>query len=164
MHIPHTHISTHTYTHAALIHSKFFPALQGAKGKMSSSNPNSAIFLTDTPKQIRSKINEFAFSGGGETKEEQEKNGADIEIDVAYQWLTFFLEDDAELKQLGEDYAAGRVMTSHVKGKLTEVLTEMVEMHQSNRKTVTMDVVRAFMAQRSMQAASIANEERKQSN
>jgi tryptophanyl-tRNA synthetase len=128
---------------------------------MSSSDPNSAIFLTDSPKQIRSKINQFAFSGGGETKEEQEKNGADIEIDVAYQWLTFFLEDDAELKQIGDDYAAGRVMTSFVKNRLTEVLTDLVVTHQSNRKTVTMDVVRAFMAQRSMQAASISNEERK---
>ena len=50
------------------IHSKFFPALQGAK--MSSSIPNSAIFLTDTAKQIKDKINKHAFSGGKATKEE----------------------------------------------------------------------------------------------
>ena len=37
----------------ALIHSKFLTALQGPGGKMSSSNPNSAIFMTDTPKQIK---------------------------------------------------------------------------------------------------------------
>lgn len=37
----------------ALIHSKFLTALQGAGGKMSSSNPNSAIFMSDTPKQIK---------------------------------------------------------------------------------------------------------------
>lgn len=40
----------------ALIHSKFFPALQGAKTKMSASDINSAIFLTDTPKQIKTKV------------------------------------------------------------------------------------------------------------
>lgn len=40
----------------ALIHSKFLTALQGAGGKMSSSNPNSAIFMTDTPKQIKVRI------------------------------------------------------------------------------------------------------------
>lgn len=34
------------------IYSKFFPALQGFNTKMSSSDPNSAIFLTDTPKMI----------------------------------------------------------------------------------------------------------------
>jgi tryptophanyl-tRNA synthetase len=32
---------------------------------MSTSIPNSAIFLTDTPKEIAKKINEHAFSGGG---------------------------------------------------------------------------------------------------
>lgn len=37
----------------ALIHSKFLTALQGPGGKMSSSNPNSAIFMTDTAKQIK---------------------------------------------------------------------------------------------------------------
>lgn len=47
----------------ALLHSTFFPALQGAKTKMSASDFNSAIFLTDTPKQIKTKINKHAFSG-----------------------------------------------------------------------------------------------------
>jgi tryptophanyl-tRNA synthetase len=41
----------------ALMHSTFFPALQGAKSKMSSSDPNSSVFLTDTPKQIKDKVN-----------------------------------------------------------------------------------------------------------
>lgn len=40
----------------ALIHSKFLTALQGAGGKMSSSDPNSAIFMTDTPKQIKVRV------------------------------------------------------------------------------------------------------------
>ena len=34
----------------ALLHSTFFPALQGAQTKMSASDANSSIFLTDTPK------------------------------------------------------------------------------------------------------------------
>ena len=36
----------------ALIHNKFFPALQGSQTKMSASNPNTAIYVTDTAKQI----------------------------------------------------------------------------------------------------------------
>src|SRR6185437_12127091 len=44
------------YKKPGLIHAKFFPALQGAKSKMSSSDENSAIFVTDTPKQINDKI------------------------------------------------------------------------------------------------------------
>lgn len=31
---------------------------------MSTSEPNSAIFLTDTPKEIQTKIKGHAFSGG----------------------------------------------------------------------------------------------------
>lgn len=45
----------------ALIHSMFFPALQGAKSKMSASDANSAIFLTDTAKQIKTKVRLFVF-------------------------------------------------------------------------------------------------------
>ena len=37
----------------ALLHSKFFPPLQGAAGKMSSSDDSSAVFLTDTPEVWR---------------------------------------------------------------------------------------------------------------
>ncbi len=44
------------YQKPSLLHSTFFPALQGAKTKMSSSDPNSSIFLTDTPKQIKNKV------------------------------------------------------------------------------------------------------------
>lgn len=45
---------------------------------MSASLPNSAVFVTDTAKQIKDKINKHAFSGGGATKEEQEANGIAI--------------------------------------------------------------------------------------
>jgi len=41
----------------ALVHSTFLPALQGANSKMSASDTNSAIYLTDTPKQIKNKVN-----------------------------------------------------------------------------------------------------------
>jgi tryptophanyl-tRNA synthetase len=63
----------------ALIHSKFLTALQGAGGKMSASDPNSAIFMTDTPKQVTKKIN-AAFSGGRETLEEHRKYGGNPDV------------------------------------------------------------------------------------
>jgi tryptophanyl-tRNA synthetase len=50
------------YQKPALIHSQFFPALQGYGTKMSASVPESAIFLTDTPAQIRQKIFDHALS------------------------------------------------------------------------------------------------------
>ena len=47
------------YQKPALIHSKFFPALQGATTKMSGSAESSAIYLTDTAEQIRHKVRPF---------------------------------------------------------------------------------------------------------
>jgi tryptophanyl-tRNA synthetase len=41
------------YLKPALLHSTFFPALQGAQTKMSASDANSSIFLTDSPKEIK---------------------------------------------------------------------------------------------------------------
>ena len=84
----------------ALVHSKFFPALQGPQTKMSASDPNSSIFMTDKPNQIKNKINRHGFSGGQETEEEHRRLGGDPNVDVSYQYLTFFLEDDQELARL----------------------------------------------------------------
>jgi len=44
------------YPKPALLHSIFFPALQGTRSKMSASDPNSSIFLTDTDGQIKTKV------------------------------------------------------------------------------------------------------------
>ena len=134
----------------ALIESQFFPALQGPKGKMSSSDTNSAIFVTDQPKTIKNKINKYAVSGGGETVEEHRKNGADLQRDVPYQWLRFFLEDDARLEEIGREYEAGRMLTGEVKNELTNCLVKLVGRHQRNRKRVTDAVVSAFMDKRDM--------------
>lgn len=134
-----------------LIHSKFFPPLQGALGKMSSSDENSAIFLTDTPEQIEKKIKEHAFSGGQDTKKLQQELGANLEVDVSYQWLRFFLEDDEELERIGKEYGAGEGeywSTGKVKAKLVEVLKKIVEEHQKRRKDITDEVVQAWMKER----------------
>ena len=45
-------------------------------------------------------IKKYAFSGGRATKQEHQKHGGDIEVDVSYQYLSFFLEDDAELERI----------------------------------------------------------------
>lgn len=84
----------------ALLHSVFFPALQGAKSKMSASDANSSIFLTDSAKQIKDKINKYAFSGGGQTVEEHQKNGGNCDIDVSFQYLKFFMDNDERLEEI----------------------------------------------------------------
>jgi len=68
---------------------------------MSASDANSSIYMTDKPNQIKNKVNRHGFSGGQETEEEHRRLGGNTEVDVAYQYLTFFLEDDEELERLG---------------------------------------------------------------
>ena len=45
-------------------------------------------------------VNKYAFSGGKDNIEEHRKLGGDIEVDIAYQYLTFFLEDDEKLQRI----------------------------------------------------------------
>lgn len=72
------------YQKPASFYSIFFPALQGLKSKMSSSEATSSILLTDSPAEVKKKINKYAFSGGGATLEEHKANGANLDIDVPY--------------------------------------------------------------------------------
>jgi tryptophanyl-tRNA synthetase len=139
------------YLPCALIHSKFFPALTGVGTKMSASIPNSAIFLTDTKKQIKNKVN-ASVSGGGETKEEHEAKGGNCEVDIAFQYLTFFLEDDDELERIRTEYSAGRMYSGQVKKILIDTLAPVVKAHQDARAAVTDDLVRTFMRVREMRA------------
>ncbi|KAF8842487.1 tryptophanyl-tRNA synthetase [Paxillus ammoniavirescens] len=133
------------YPKPALIHSRFFPALQGPQTKMSASDPNSSIFMSDTPNQIKNKINKHGFSGGRETEEEHRKYGGDTEVDVAYQYLSFFVEDDEELKALGEEYRAGHLLTGQLKARCIQMLQGLVKDFQERKAKVTEADVDNFM-------------------
>ncbi|PWZ03659.1 putative tryptophan--tRNA ligase [Testicularia cyperi] len=133
------------YPKPSLIHSKFFPALQGSQTKMSASNENSSIFMHDTPNQIKNKINKHAFSGGQETAEEQRRLGGNPDVDVAYQYLTFFLDDDEELAKIASDYRSGAMLTGELKAKCISVLQKLVGNFQQKKAAITDDRVREFM-------------------
>lgn len=138
-----------------MVHSKFFPPLQGALGKMSASNTDSAVFLTDSDDEIRRKIMTHAFSGGRETAKLQRELGADLEIDVAYQWLRFFLEDDEELDAIGKSYGSGQGPywnTAAVKERLVVELQKLVRAHKARRDVLTDSDVDAWMAVRALGA------------
>jgi tryptophanyl-tRNA synthetase len=136
------------YPKPALIHAKFFPALQGAKSKMSSSDDNSAIFVTDEPQAIENKIKRFAFSGGRQTREEHQRLGGNCDIDVSFQWLSFFEPDDAKLEHVRVEYTSGRMSTSEIKQILIDTLKPIVAQHQRMRAKVTDDMVDTFMTPR----------------
>lgn len=67
---------------------------------MSASNENSAIFMTDDATKIAKKIKSHAFSGGRATQEEHQRLGGDPDVDMAYQYLSFFEHDDERMTRL----------------------------------------------------------------
>jgi len=129
----------------AVVHSKFFPALQGSKTKMSSSTTVSAIFLTDSAEEIKKKVNKYAFSGGRDTLEEHREKGGDLTVDVPFQYLQVFEYDDEKVKKIGEEFGSGRMTSGEIKKALIDVITPLVLKHQEARKLVTDDVVKEFM-------------------
>jgi len=139
------------YLKPALLHSTFFPALQGAQTKMSASDANSSIFLTDTPKMIKNKINKHAFSGGKDTIEEHREKGGNCDVDISFQYLKFFMEDDDKLEKIRKDYSSGDLLSGFLKKELIDILGPLVEKHQKDRKTVTDEVVKQFMTPRKME-------------
>lgn len=133
------------FSKPSLIHAKFFPALQGASTKMSASDTTTSIFMDDTPKQIQKKINKYAFSGGRALLEEHRELGGNVDVDVAYQYLSFFSHDDEKLEQLAAQYKSGELMSSEMKKECIAVLQEYVGAYQERRAKVDQGVVDAFM-------------------
>ncbi|KAH9020280.1 tryptophanyl-tRNA synthetase-like protein [Lactarius deliciosus] len=101
--------------------------------------------MSNTPNQIKNKINRHGFSGGRETEEEHRRLGSNPDVDVSYQYLSFFLEDDEELAQIGEDYRTGRLLTGQLKARSIKVLQEFTGTFQERRKAITDEEVKAFM-------------------
>lgn len=97
----------------------FMPGLGG--GKMSASDPTSYIALTDTAKVAAKKINKYAFSGGQSTVEEHRAKGGNPNVDVSFQYLKFWFEqDDEKLQQVYDDYASGKLLTGELKKYLID--------------------------------------------
>jgi tryptophanyl-tRNA synthetase len=135
---------TDPHPKTCLILSKFLTALQGPGGKMSASDENSAIFMSDTPAQIKNKINRHAFSGGRESLEEHRKHGGNPDVDVAYTYLSYFLEDDAELEGIAQKYRSGEMLTGEMKARCIQELQAFVSAFQERRQKVTYETMREF--------------------
>jgi tryptophanyl-tRNA synthetase len=119
----------------------FLPGLKG--GKMSASDPNSYIAFTDAPNQVKNKINKYAFSGGQKTTEEHKKIGGNPDIDVSFQYLKLFEEDDSKLSKIYERYKSGEMLTGELKKLAIEKINSYLEPIQ-NKYTKSLKNVKAF--------------------
>jgi len=120
------------YYKPAQIHNRFVPGL-GVGGKMSASEPETAIFTTDPPEQVKKKIWN-AFTGGKGTIAEQKKLGADPEVCTVFQYFLYlFEEDDKKLEERNRRCKAGEVMCGDCKKELAEKVNKFLGEHQKKR-------------------------------
>jgi tryptophanyl-tRNA synthetase len=123
------------YHKAAAIHSKFLPPLTGIQDKMSSSKPETAIYLNDDDKTVQNKIYRHAFSGGQASIDEHRKLGGNPDIDVPFQWLYMFFEpDDKRIEGIRTEYKSGRMLTGDLKDVLVQKVTKFLREHRERRE------------------------------
>jgi tryptophanyl-tRNA synthetase len=121
----------------AVLHSRFLPGLDGKK--MSKSKGN-GIFLHETEKEIRKKINQ-SFSGGRKTIEEHKKYGGIPEADVAYNYLKYYFLRLEEADQLYNEYKAGKILSGEMKKMFADKLVPFVTKFQERYNNVTAEQI-----------------------
>ena len=113
--------------------------------KMSSSKPKTTLFLRDELPVVEKKIKR-AFSGGQATIEEHRRLGGNPDIDVAYQYMMYFFEDDdVFLAELNSNYRAGKLLAGEMKQLcIDRATTWLNEMHEMRDQTA--HLVEEFLA------------------
>ena len=104
---------------------RFLTGLTG--DKMSSSKPNTAIYLNETPKQAEKKV-KSSKTGGRETLDEQKELGGKPDECVIYEMLVYHLvDDDKELEKIREECMNGDLMCGHCKVHAAELMKDFFE-------------------------------------
>jgi tryptophanyl-tRNA synthetase len=121
------------YLKPAQIHAKFLPGLAEG-GKMSASQPDTAIFTTDNPKKAGKKVMR-AFTGGRDTVEEQRLKGGRPEICNVYAYYYFlFEEDDAALIDRELACKKGEILCGECKKELAHRVEVFLTDFQKKRE------------------------------
>ena len=125
------------YLPASTYH-QFMSGLTG--GKMSSSDPDSSIFLSDAPEEGVKKV-KSAKTGGGVTLEEHKKNGGKPDECTVFElFLYHFIEDDKELDKIYNDCKGGTQFCGTCKKMASEFvsnfLTELIKNREEAKKVL----------------------------
>ena len=104
---------------------RFLTGLTG--DKMSSSKPNTAIYLNEDPEVAAKKV-KTAKTGGRESLKEQEELGGEVDKCVIYEMLVYHLiDDDGELDKIREECLSGQLRCGDCKMRTSELMKEYFE-------------------------------------
>lgn len=126
----------------AQIHSKFLPSLQTV-GKMSSSDPETAIFTTDDLDVIEKKISN-TFTGGQPTISLQKKLGGNPGVCSVFSYLKYMFDTPAESNERELRCRSGNLLCGECKNDLSNHSTSFISMFQQKREKAK-DLVSDFM-------------------
>ncbi len=101
--------------------------------KMSTSEPNTAVFLNDSLKEMEKKINK-TFTGGRDTLEEQRAKGANPDICKVYEMFKFHNTDDKFLDKTYKDCKSGNLLCGECKNNCKKWLGKFLTEHQTKVK------------------------------
>ncbi len=111
---------------------RLLPGLSGEK--MSSSRPETAVFLTDSARGATSKIKD-ALTGGQPTAREQRKLGGDPDKCVVFGLYVYHLmPDDKKLFELREACKTGGLICGDCKKRAIELMLGFLSDHRAERK------------------------------
>ncbi|MEA3557826.1 MAG: tryptophan--tRNA ligase, partial [Candidatus Thermoplasmatota archaeon] len=103
---------------------RFIRGLTGEK--MSSSRPETAIFLDDGPEEASSKIKK-AITGGRETAERQRSEGGRPEICSVFETMLYHtVDDDDEIKRIENECRSGERLCGSCKKQAAQFIEEFL--------------------------------------
>lgn len=126
-------INPYTFYLPSSTYHRFMTGLTGEK--MSSSHPESAIFLSDTSEDVKKKVM-IAKTGGGVSVEEHRKNGGKPEICSVYELYVYHLvEDDSYLQSIYDSCREGRRLCGQCKKEATSLLIQFLDDLREKRES-----------------------------
>ena len=129
------------------VHAKFLPGLSGNPKMSASDAENDVIFLTDSPEEVKRKVNKYAFSGGKDTLEEHRKHGGNPDIDMSFLYLKYLFEpDDKKLAKIEKDYRSGKLLSGELKAILIDKINAFLKDHQKKREQAKKNVKAYILA------------------
>ncbi len=117
---------------------RFMSGLTG--DKMSSSEPASALFLTDDRSTAEDKLSK-AKTGGRATADEQRRLGANPYVCPVFEmYLYHLMPEDEDLKDIEAKCSGGEILCGECKGIAKELATQLLADHQAGREAAGKDL------------------------
>jgi tryptophanyl-tRNA synthetase len=132
-------VNEYSFVKPSSTYHKFLSGLKvdpetGKPGKMSASDPESSVFLTDPPDVAAGKLLN-AFTGGQPTVKEQKEKGGNPDICSVFEWLKYHLiEDDKKLSEIYNACKSGNLVCGDCKAHASELIYAFMRDHHYKRE------------------------------